>query len=108
VIKAVEERVFRPGSFGHPDQVPDIVTWKTLVKDPPPHSEIKAFISPRPTSQVLAFRKKEEREERSGPEKKLILQDPSTADLLLQAPSHPYLPTPAPMAPPALVPVLGS
>ena len=82
VIKAVEERVFRPGSLRHPDQVPYIVTWKNLVEEP--HSPcIKAFLFPRPTSQVLAVRKKEAREERSGPEKKSILQDPSTVDLLL-------------------------
>ena len=38
VIKAVEERVFRPGSLRHPDQVPYIVTWKNLVEDlPHPH-----------------------------------------------------------------------
>lgn len=37
VIKAVEERVFRPGSLGHPGQVPYRVTWKDLVEEPPPH-----------------------------------------------------------------------
>ena len=34
VIKAVEERVFRPGSLRHSAQVPYIVTWKDLVEDP--------------------------------------------------------------------------
>jgi hypothetical protein len=37
VIKAVEERVFMPESLRHSDQVPYIVTWKTLVEDHPPH-----------------------------------------------------------------------
>ena len=83
VIKAVEERVFRPGSLRHSDQVPYIVTWKNLVEGTHPPSYIKAFLSPRPISQVLAIRKKEAQEERSRPEKKLILQDPSPADLLL-------------------------
>ena len=34
MIKAVEGRVFRPGFLRHLDQVPYIVTWKTLVEDP--------------------------------------------------------------------------
>ena len=58
----------------------------------------KSLSFPRPTSQVLAVRKKGAREERSGHEKKSILQDPSPADLLLQNPP-PYLPTLAFMAP---------
>jgi len=36
VIKAVKERIFRPGSLWHPSQVPYIVTWKHLVEDPSP------------------------------------------------------------------------
>jgi hypothetical protein len=57
VIKAVEEKVLRPGSLGHPDQVPYIVTWKNLVEDSP--SWIKSLSFLRPTSQVQADRKKE-------------------------------------------------
>jgi hypothetical protein len=37
VIKAVEEKVFRPGFLRYPDQVPTIVTWKDLVEEHPPH-----------------------------------------------------------------------
>ena len=33
VIKAVEEKVFRPGFLRHPDHVSYIVTWNTLVED---------------------------------------------------------------------------
>ena len=58
---------------------------------PPRPSWIKAFLSPRPTSQLLAVRKKKTWEEISGPEK-LILQDPSTSGLLLQGPPPPYPP----------------
>lgn len=63
----------------------------------------KSLSFPRPTSQVLAVRKKEALEERSIPEKPSILQDPSPVDLLLQHPPPPNLPTLAPMAPPVLV-----
>jgi hypothetical protein len=74
VIKAVEERVFRPGSLRHPDQVSYIVTWKTLVEDPPTTAPwIKAFLSPRPSSWVLTIRKKETQEEGPRTEKKSIL-----------------------------------
>jgi hypothetical protein len=60
LIKAVEERVFRPGSLGHSDQVPYIVTWKNLVEETLPHPMDKSLsFSPGPTSQVLALRKKE-------------------------------------------------
>ena len=48
VIKAVEERVFRPGALGHPDQVPYIVTWKNLMEDTPLMDKSLSF--PRPTS----------------------------------------------------------
>ena len=51
----------------------------------------KSLSFPRPTSQVLAIRKKEAQEERSRPEKKSILQDLSPADLLLQDPAHPSI-----------------
>jgi hypothetical protein len=73
VIKAVKERIVRPGSLGHSDKVSYVITWKTLVEDPtlfPPW--IKAFLSPRPTSKVLAGRKKETWEEGIRPEKKSI------------------------------------
>ena len=33
VIKEVEEKVFRPGSLGHPDQVPYRITWEDLVEN---------------------------------------------------------------------------
>lgn len=75
VIKAVEEKVF-------------MVTWKKLVEDPPPPLTDKSLSFSRPTSQILAFRKKEVQVERSGPKKNLILQGPSTADLLLQDPLY--------------------
>lgn len=101
VIKAVEEKVFRPGFLRHPDQVSYIVTWNTLVEDPLTTAPwIKAFLSPRPSSWVLNIRKKETWEEASVPEKS-ILQDPLRADLLLQGTPPPYPPTLAPMVPPA-------
>ena len=46
VIKAVEERVFRPGSLGHSDQVPYIVTWKNLVEDTPLMDKSFSFSKP--------------------------------------------------------------
>jgi hypothetical protein len=46
VIIAVEERVFRPGSLRHSDQVPYIVTWKNLVEG-----------SPTPMDKSLSFPK---------------------------------------------------
>ena len=107
VVKAVEERVFRPGSLGHLDQVPYTVTWKNLV-EAPPSPGIKAFLSVRPILQILAFRKKETLEEESRPEKKLILQDSSTVDLLLQDAPPPYPRILAPMAPPVAAPALRS
>jgi hypothetical protein len=92
VIKAVEERVFRPDSLGHSDQVLYRVTYIESSGGPPhPHPWIKVFLSPRPTSQVLAVRIKKTQEEEFRPEK-LILKDPSTADLLLQDPPPPYTP----------------
>lgn len=57
---------------------------------------VKAFLFPGPTSQALAARKKEVWEERSRPEKLLVLQDSSTKELLLQDPLPPNLPTLAP------------
>ena len=100
VIKAVKEKVFRPGFLRHPDQASYIVTWNTLVEDPPTTAPwIKAFLSPRPSSWVLNIRKKEAWEE--GPvAEKSILQDPLRADLLLQGTPPPYPPTFAPMVPP--------
>ena len=47
VIEVVEEKVLRPGSLGHSDQVPYIVTWKTLVEDSPPPPMDKSFSSPK-------------------------------------------------------------
>ena len=45
VIIAVEERVFRPGSSRHPNQVPYIVTWKNLMENllPPPLDKSHSF-----------------------------------------------------------------
>ena len=88
-LEWVWQRGEKPGSLRHPDQVPYIVTWKNLMEDTPLMDKSLSF--PRPTSQVLAVRKKKTWEEITGPEK-LILQDPSTADLLLQDPPLPYPP----------------
>lgn len=71
VIRAVEGRIFRQGPHDHPDQVRYIITWKNLVEYSP--TPMKAFLSPRLTSKVLAIRKKETLEEGTRPEKKLIL-----------------------------------
>jgi len=57
VIKAVEERVFRPGSLRYSNQVPHIVTWKDLEENRQPPSWIKAFLSQR-LSQVLVMKEK--------------------------------------------------
>ena len=51
---------------------------------------IKALLSPQPTLQALAVRKKETQEEGSRPEKKYILQKPSIMNLLLQDSFPPY------------------
>jgi hypothetical protein len=49
VIKAVEEKIFRPGSLRYLDQVPYTVTWKNLVEDPSPlHGEKPFFPQDRP------------------------------------------------------------
>jgi hypothetical protein len=47
MIKAVEERVFRPGSLRHSDQVPYIVTWKNLVGNQPPPFTDKSLSFPK-------------------------------------------------------------
>jgi hypothetical protein len=93
VIKAVEEKVFRPGSLGHPDQVPYLVTWKTLVENPSPLHGLKPFFSQDLPHRFWLSEKKRNLGEGSRPEKKTILQDPSTVDLLLQDPPPPYPPT---------------
>ncbi|XP_055458886.1 uncharacterized protein LOC129673212 [Psammomys obesus] len=36
VILQVKAKVMDPGPHGHPDQIPYIITWESLVKDPPP------------------------------------------------------------------------
>ena len=107
MIKAVEERVFRPGSLRHSDQVPYIVTWKNLVEDSP-HLMHKSFFTQDPPHRFWPSERREKWEEGSGPEKKSILQDPSSADLLLQEPLPVYLLSLAPIAPPASAPALGS
>ena len=43
-ILQVKTRVFQPGQQGHPDQVPYIVTWESLSRDPPPW--VKPFVLP--------------------------------------------------------------
>ena len=73
VIKAVEERVFRPGSFGHLDQGPHIVNLEESSGGTPSSFIDKSLSFPRPTSKVLTIRKKEAQEEGSGPEKILVL-----------------------------------
>lgn len=41
LIRVIEDTVFRPRA-GHPGQIPYIVTWRSLIEDPP--SWVKAFI----------------------------------------------------------------
>lgn len=44
VILQVKSKVMVPGPHGHPDQFPYIVTWESLVRDPPPW--VKPFVLP--------------------------------------------------------------
>lgn len=51
-ILQVKTRVFQPGPRGYPDQVPYVVTWESLSRDPPPW--VRPFLphplsGPRPT-----------------------------------------------------------
>lgn len=46
IIRQVKERVMDPGPGGHPNQVSYIITWESLVVDPP--SWVKPFLSPVP------------------------------------------------------------
>uniref|UniRef100_A0A8C7EYI2 CCHC-type domain-containing protein n=1 Tax=Neovison vison TaxID=452646 RepID=A0A8C7EYI2_NEOVI len=46
VILQVKDRVFNRGPQGHPDQVPYIVVWESLVEDPPPW--VSPFAHPKP------------------------------------------------------------
>ncbi|XP_055463850.1 uncharacterized protein LOC129677215 [Psammomys obesus] len=46
VILQVKAKVMDSGPHGHPDQVPYIITWESLVKDPP--SWVKPFLPPCP------------------------------------------------------------
>jgi hypothetical protein len=94
VIKAGEERVFKPGALRHPYQVTYVDTWKSLVEDTPLVNKSLSF----PKTHLTG----------SGCHEKLILQDPLPADPLLQDPPPPYPPTLAPLVPPAPVVVLGS
>ena len=77
------------------------------MEEPPPSLIDKSLSFPRPTSQVVAIRKKQVQEEISRPEKLMSLQDSSTTDLLLQDPLPPNLPTLVPMVPPVPVAVPG-
>lgn len=43
-ISQVEERIFAPGPYGHPDQIPYITTWRSLATDPPPW--VRPFLPP--------------------------------------------------------------
>ena len=45
-ILQVKERVFDAGPHGHPDQVPYIITWESLVLDPPPW--VAPFMTKKP------------------------------------------------------------
>nr|XP_020143214.1 uncharacterized protein LOC105865222 isoform X2 [Microcebus murinus] len=42
VVEKVKEKIF--GHLGHPDQIPYIVVWQDLVRDPPPW--MRAFVPP--------------------------------------------------------------
>ncbi|XP_059028525.1 LOW QUALITY PROTEIN: uncharacterized protein LOC131830193 [Mustela lutreola] len=46
VILQVKERIFSQGPQGHPDQVPYIVVWESLINDPPPW--VSPFNHPKP------------------------------------------------------------
>nr|P0DP83.1 RecName: Full=Glyco-Gag protein; AltName: Full=Gross cell surface antigen; AltName: Full=glycosylated Pr80 gag; Short=gPr80 Gag; Short=gag-gPr80 [Feline sarcoma virus (STRAIN HARDY-ZUCKERMAN 4)] len=43
-ISQVEKKIFAPGPYGHPDQVPYITTWRSLATDPP--SWVRPFLPP--------------------------------------------------------------
>lgn len=46
VILQVKERIFSQGPQGHPDQVPYIAVWESLIDDPPPW--VSPFAHPKP------------------------------------------------------------
>jgi hypothetical protein len=98
VIKTVEEEIFSPGSLEYSDQVPYLVTWENLVEDSLTYTMDKSLSFRKTHLTGSGHQEKETREEGSRPEKKLIIQDLSTADLLLQDPPPPYPPTLCPMA----------
>ena len=45
-ILQVKERVFYAGLHGHSDQVPYVITWESLVLDPPPW--VAPFVTMKP------------------------------------------------------------
>ena len=45
-ILQVKERVFDAGPQGHPDQVPYVIAWESLVLDPPPW--VAPFVTTKP------------------------------------------------------------
>ncbi|XP_062044662.1 uncharacterized protein LOC133776022 [Lepus europaeus] len=111
IILQIKERVFRPGSDGHPDQVAYITTWEDLSRNPPPWIEpffptepIRTPIPPPPIPVVPTsslFPLKEIRGPK--PDKPPVL--PADQDFLLLDSPPPYLPSqPAPPQEPPLQP----
>ncbi|XP_062031125.1 uncharacterized protein LOC133746921 [Lepus europaeus] len=108
----IKERVFQPGSDGHPDQVAYITTWEDLSRNPPPWIEpfsfptepIRTPIPPPPIPVVPTsslFPLKEIRGPK--PDKPPVL--PADQDFLLLDSPPPYLPSqPAPPQEPPLQP----
>lgn len=48
VILQIKERVFSPEPQGCPDQIPSIITWESLARDPP--AWVSPFVSPQPSA----------------------------------------------------------
>ena len=86
--------IFRDKPDGHPDQVPYILAWKDMIKNPPPW--LKPFLSLKaePTK-VLALRKAEkETDSKTKTPLYPIFQDSSPEDLILPPPYQAPLPLP--------------
>ena len=112
-ILQVKERVFDAGPHGHSDQVPYIITWESLVLDPPPW--VAPFVTKKPRvpnaiammptappaqSSIYPLLEKEKLEARPNPI--LPPEDPVLIDLLSENPcpyQAPQRPAPLPAGP---------
>lgn len=56
LLSRVKEVITRPGSCGHPDQLPYVLTWEFLLKDPPkwlqPFIQETPILAPERTGEI--------------------------------------------------------